>query len=178
MAEIETQAEDLVGRKVVDPHGDKVGTIEALLIQGAEERANWAVVKLDVLGIRARFVPLHEAQDEDGDIRIVYEREWVKAAPKIEHEGDHLGDEEADQLRRHYGMERVTAPTVGDDGADIELARETRDAKPPAMDQGAFPKPPIPGIPEDQQPSPIKEPDGEDHREPDGEDRNARDGEP
>lgn len=176
MAETETQAEDLVGRKVVDPHGDKVGTIDALLIHGEEERANWAVVKLDAIGPRARFVPLHDAQDEDGDVRIVYEREWVKAAPQIEHDGDHLGDEEADQLRRHYGMERVTAPSVDDDGDEIELSRETREAKPPAMDQGAFPKPPIPGIPEDEQPSPIKEPDGND-KGPNAEDDKAPDGE-
>jgi PRC-barrel domain len=166
MADTQTEAQDLVGRKVVDPHGDKVGTIDALLIHGDEDRANWALVKLDLIGSRARFVPLHQAQQDEDDVRIVYEREWVKSAPKIEHEGDRLDDEEADKLRRHYGMERTTAPTLDDDD-EIELTRETREAKPPAMDQGAFPKPPIPGIPDDEQPSPVKERDEEDAKAPD-----------
>jgi hypothetical protein len=159
MAETRAEAQDLIGRKIIDPHGDKIGTIEALLIHGDEERANWARIKLGAFGIHSAFVPLHEAQDEDGDVRIVYEREYVKAAPEIEPDGDRIGDEDADVLHRHYGMERVVGLTKQDADDDIELSRETRDAKPPAMDQGAFPKPPIPGVPEDQQPSPIKDPD-------------------
>ncbi len=157
MAETRTEAQDLLGRKVMDPHGDKVGTIDALLTHGGEDRANWARIKLGAFGIRSAFVPLHEAQDEDDGVRIVYEREHVRAAPKIDPDGEQIGDEDADLLRRHYGMERVVAPSNVDEDDDIDLPRETRDAKPPAMDQGAFPKPPIPGIPEDEQPSPIKE---------------------
>jgi hypothetical protein len=159
MAETETPARDLIGRKLVDPHGDRIGRIDALLIEGDEERANWALVKLGAFGLRSAFVPLHEAQDEEGDVRIVYEREHVRAAPKIEPDGDRIGEEDADVLHRHYGLEPVVGPNAPGEDVDIDLPRETRDAKPPAMDQGAFPKPPIPGIPEDQQPSPIKEED-------------------
>jgi hypothetical protein len=155
MTETTKQKPDLTGRKVTDPHGDRVGTIGALLTRADEERANWAVVKLGWFGIRRAFVPLHEAQEDGGDVRIVYEREHVRAAPSIEPEGDQIRDDDADMLCRHYGMERVIQPSDRVDD-DIELPRETRDAKPPAMDQGAFPKPPIPGIPEDQQPSPVK----------------------
>lgn len=167
MADTRAETQDLIGRKVVDPHGGKVGTIKALIKHGDEERANWAQVKLGALGMSLALVPLHEAQELDGDVRIVYECEWVKSAPEVEPDGDHLGDEQADALCRHYGMDRITAPAV-DDGDEIELSRETREAKPPAMDQGAFPKPPIPGIPEDQQPSPVKEESNDDSDEGDG----------
>jgi hypothetical protein len=156
-----TETKDLVGRKVVDPHGDKIGTIDALLIHGEEDRANWARIKTGPLGMKTTFVPLHDAQDEDGDVRLVYEREHVQAAPKIEPEGDHLTDEEADALHTHYGLERVIGLTSDDEEDDIELSRETRDATPPAFNEGPFPKPPIPGIPEDEQPSPIKKEDKE-----------------
>ncbi len=46
-----------------------------------------------------------------------------------EPEGQEINDEEAEVLHRHYGLERVTAITVQDD--DIDLPRETREAKPP-----------------------------------------------
>jgi hypothetical protein len=156
MAETETRAQDLLGRKLVDPHGDKIGRIAALLSEGDDERASWARVKIGVFGLRTAFVPLNAAQEQDGAVRIVYEREHVKAAPEIEPDGDRIGDEGADVLHRHYGLEPVVGPNAPGAHDDIELPRETRDAKPPAMDQGAFPKPPIPGIPDDQQPSPVK----------------------
>src|SRR5579859_3841143 len=127
-------ADELVGRTVVDPHGDKVGTIDELYVHGDGERANWARVKLGVLGVSSSLVPLHDAQEDGGDVRIVYEREFVKAAPEIEPEGSELSDEQADKLHSHYGLERVTGLTaeVGED--EIKLPRETREADPPGLD--------------------------------------------
>jgi hypothetical protein len=153
-AEGEPVERELIGRKVIDPHGHTVGTIEALLFHGDTERANWARLKLDLIGIRSALIPLKDAQDVDGDVRIVYEKEWVSGAPEVEPENDRISDDDADALHSHYGLDRVQGLTTVDD--EIELPRETRDAKPPAMNEGALPKPPIPGIPEDEQPSPIK----------------------
>jgi hypothetical protein len=61
----------------------------------------------------------------------VYEQERVKAAPDIEPESTELSDDQADRLRGHYGLERVTGLTIEDD--DIEWSREARDAQPPTM---------------------------------------------
>ena len=127
----EKTAEDLIGQQVVDPHGVTIGKIEALFIHSHDERATWARVKMD-LGMNSAFLPLHDAQDEGGRIRVVYEKERVKVAPEIEPDGDELNEEEADQLRGHYGLERVTGLAI--EGADdIELSREARDADPPTM---------------------------------------------
>jgi hypothetical protein len=87
---------------------------------------------MDFVATSSAFVPLHDAQDDDGQILVVYEKQRVKEAPEIEPEGNELSDDEADALRGHYGLDRVTGLTVeGDD--EIELPRETRDANPPTL---------------------------------------------
>ena len=126
-------AEELVGRDVVDPHGYKVGTIDALYVHG--EGDVWARVKLGLLGTDSSLVPLRDAQQDDDGIRIVYEREHVKTAPEIEPEGEEISDDDADALHGHYGLERVKGLTAELSDEDIQLPRQTRDAKPPGMDQ-------------------------------------------
>jgi hypothetical protein len=154
----EKSVDDLLGQQVVDAHGVTIGKIEALFIHGQEERAGWALVKTGRVRSNSSFVPLHEAQDDGGQIRVVYEKEWVKAAPEIEPEGNELSDEQADALHGHYGMERVSGLTT--EGADdIDLSREARDADPPTMDEPpwAIEKYPLP----DMERPEGKEPEGE-----------------
>ncbi len=126
----------LEGREVVDPHGYKIGKIDALFVHGDSEVPNWARVKMGVLGTGSALVPLQDAQQEGDDVRLVYEKEHVKAAPEIEPDGDTLSDEQADALHGHYGLERVLGLTAEGSEDEIELPRETRDAKPPGMEEG------------------------------------------
>jgi sporulation protein YlmC with PRC-barrel domain len=154
----EKGADDLLGQQVVDPHGVKIGKIEALFIHDQDERASWARVKTGLLGRGSAFLPLHDAQDDGGQIRIPYEKEWVDAAPEIEPEDAELSDDDADALHGHYGMERVKGLTT--EGADeMELPRETRDANPPTMKDPpwAVEKYPLP----DMERPEGKEPEGE-----------------
>lgn len=128
----EKSADDLLGQQVVDSHGVTIGKIEALLIHSEDERASWARVKTGLLGRSSAFLPLHDAQQDGGQIRVVYEKAWVNEAPEIEPDGNELSDDEADALHGHYGMERVKGLTT--EGADdVELSREARDAEPPTM---------------------------------------------
>lgn len=126
----------LVGRGVVDPHGYKIGTIDALYVHGDSAVPNWARVKIGLLGTDSALVPLHDAQEDGSDVRLVYEKEHVKAAPEIEPDGDELSDEDADRLHGHYGLERVVGLTVSEEEQEIELSREARDAKPPGLEEG------------------------------------------
>jgi hypothetical protein len=120
----------------VNIRGDKVGKIDALFIHGDGDDPNWARVKTGLIRTHEVLIPLHDAQDEDGNVKIFYEQEHIEDAPEIEPKDDHISDEDADTLHRHYGLERVpgVATTASED--EIELSRETRDAKPPAMDEG------------------------------------------
>jgi hypothetical protein len=144
----EKSADDLLGRQLVDSHGYTIGKIEALFIHGQDERASWALVKTGLVRKESVFVPLHDAQEEGGQIRVVYEKEHVNEAPEIEPNGNELSDEEADVLRGHYGLERVKGLAAEASDEDIELPRETRDATPPTMNERpwAVEKYPLPDI--------------------------------
>ena len=89
-----------------------------------------------MLGLHSTLIPLQDALDDDGDLRIVYERDYVKDAPSIEPEDDRICDDDADLLHRYYGLERVTGMTAPDADDDIDLPRETRDAEPPGLTEG------------------------------------------
>lgn len=130
----EKSADDLLGTQVVDPHGYTIGKIDALFIHGEDERARWARVKTGIVRKDLVFVPLHDAQADGGQIRVVYEKEHVNEAPEIEPEGNELNDDDADVLHGHYGLERVKGLTKETaEKGDIDLPRETRDATPPTM---------------------------------------------
>ncbi len=135
---------DIVGQQVVDPHGDRIGKIDAVYVHGDEDRAGWAFVKLGVIGLHGAVIPLHDAQYEDDRVRIVYEREHVKHAPTVEPDGNRLSDDDADLLSRHYGHERVQGLTAPGEDDEIELSKETRDAKPPMLDGERPERPPLP----------------------------------
>jgi hypothetical protein len=136
MAEDSSIEGKLVGRGVVDPHGYKIGTIDALYVHGDSEVPNWARVKVGILRADFALIPLQDAQEDGDDVRLVYEKEHVKAAPEVEPDGEELSDEDADKLHSHYGLERVLGLTAEGSEDEMELPRETRDAKPPGMEEG------------------------------------------
>jgi uncharacterized protein (TIGR02271 family) len=49
-------------------------------------------------------VPLRDASDEDGSVRVPYDKAQVKDAPKMDPDGE-LSRNEEDELYRHYGFE-------------------------------------------------------------------------
>jgi hypothetical protein len=126
----------LMGRGVVDPHGSKIGRIDALFVHGDGDIPNWARVKMGLLGTDSALFPLRDAQEDGDEVRIVYEKEHVKAAPEVAPEGDELSDEQVDKLHGHYGLERVLGLAAKGEEDEMELPRETRDAQPPGMEEG------------------------------------------
>jgi hypothetical protein len=135
-AEARAHSAELIGRQISDFHGHRLGKVDSLLTEDeGEGTITWAKVKMGLLGASTSFVPLKDATEQDGDLRLVYEKEHVKAAPEVHPDGDRLSHEDADALHRHYGLEPVAglAATVPDE--ELDLPRETRDAKPPAMDE-------------------------------------------
>ena len=92
------------GRKVVDPDGDKVGTIDEIFLDRQSGEPAWATVKTGLFGRKSSFVPLRGAEPtEDGDIRIMVDKGLVKDAPKVGAAED-LTPEEERRLWEHYGL--------------------------------------------------------------------------
>jgi hypothetical protein len=137
-------SEELIGKQVVDPHGYRVGKVSAVFQRESGECACWGLVRTGLL--RRSFVPLQDAQEDDGRIRIVYEKEHVKTVPKVKAKGGEISDEDANVLHRYYGLDRVIAPSGIDEEDDIDLPRETREAKPPDLSElpPAYERHPIP----------------------------------
>jgi hypothetical protein len=91
------------GKTMVDADGDKIGTIEAIYLDRQTGEPDWATVKTGLFGHKHSFVPIAQAEPTDDEkIRVPFQKEQVKNAPKIEAEGELSPDDER-QLYEHYG---------------------------------------------------------------------------
>ncbi len=108
----------LRGADVIDASGDKVGTVEEIYLDQETGQPEWALVKTGMFGGKSTFVPLSGATPQDDTLRVQYEKDQIKDAPKIDPDQE-LSQSEERELYAHYGMGYGEA----DGGADTE-ARE------------------------------------------------------
>src|SRR3954470_19414661 len=92
------------GKTALDTHGNKIGTVEEVYLDADTERPEWLAVKTGMFGSRISFVPVAEASDAGGDVRVPYSKDQVKEAPHAEADGQ-LSQQEEGQLYRHYGLD-------------------------------------------------------------------------
>jgi sporulation protein YlmC with PRC-barrel domain len=92
------------GRKMVDPDGDTIGTIEDIFLDRHTGQPAWAAVKTGLFGLKHTVVPIRDAQpQDDGTVRVPIQKDVVKDAPRIDPDGELSPDEER-KLWEHYGM--------------------------------------------------------------------------
>jgi uncharacterized protein (TIGR02271 family) len=92
------------GRTMVDPAGDKLGTIDAIYLDDETGQPEWATVTSGMFTAKTAFVPLAQAQDTGDSVQVPYDKDQVKSAPSMEADGQLSQDEEA-ELYRHYGLD-------------------------------------------------------------------------
>jgi uncharacterized protein (TIGR02271 family) len=92
------------GRTMVDPAGDKLGTIDAIYLDDETGQPEWATVTSGLFTATIAFVPLAQAQDTGDSVQVPYDKQQVKNAPTMEADGQLSQDEEA-ELYRHYGLD-------------------------------------------------------------------------
>jgi uncharacterized protein (TIGR02271 family) len=92
------------GRTMVDPAGDKLGTIDAIYLDDETGQPEWATVTRGLFSAKAAFVPLAQAQDMGDRVQVPYDKQQVTDAPSPQADGSLSQDEEA-ELYRHYGLE-------------------------------------------------------------------------
>jgi hypothetical protein len=122
--------------KLVNRRDERVGRIAGVVGEESDDGTSWAVVRLGWLGLHRALVPIGDAVEQDGAVGVIFETEHIRAAPSVSVENGRLSVEQADVLRRHYGLEPVLEPSGLPAEGDVELPRETRDAKPPALQEG------------------------------------------
>jgi uncharacterized protein (TIGR02271 family) len=92
------------GRTMVDPAGDKLGTIDAIYLDDETGQPEWATVTSGLFSAKTAFVPLAKAQDTGDSVQVPYDKAQVKNAPAMQADGSLSQDEEA-ELYRHYGLD-------------------------------------------------------------------------
>ena len=100
----------LTDATVVDSDGDKIGRVGQIFVDTQTGRPNWATVKTGFFGTSESFVPLDQADEVNGDLRVPYSKDVVKDAPRIDTDTD-LTQSEEDDLYAYYerlGMPRTT----------------------------------------------------------------------
>ena len=117
MPDIET-VDTWQGRTLLDRDGDRIGTIDAIYLDDQTSQPEWALVNTGLFGTKASFVPLAQATQTDQDVRVPYDKQLVKDAPRIDPD-QHLSEAEERQLWRHYGLDydRTTRRRATDRGA-------------------------------------------------------------
>ena len=92
------------GRTMVDPAGDKLGTIDAIYLDNDTGQPEWATVTTGLFGTKATFVPLAGAEATGDAVQVPYEKAQVSDAHSMEADGQLSQDNEA-ELYRHYGLD-------------------------------------------------------------------------
>lgn len=97
------QLRGLSNAKVVSEHGDKVGTAGQFYLDDETGAPEWATVKTGLFGSSESFVPLKGATLDGQAVVVAYDKDTIKAAPRVDNDGS-LSPDEEDTLYRHYGL--------------------------------------------------------------------------
>jgi uncharacterized protein (TIGR02271 family) len=118
------------GRTMVDPAGDKLGTIDAIYLDDETGQPEWATVTSGLFTAKTAFVPLAQAQPMGDSVQVPYDKQQVKNAPTMRADGSLSQDEEA-ELYRHYGLEysehRSDSGLPAGTGQDVDPRDRDRD---------------------------------------------------
>jgi len=119
------------GRTMVDPAGDKLGTIAGIYLDDETGQPEWATVTTGLFGSKQTFVPLTEAQAMGDSVQVPYDQDQVKNAPGMQADGQLSQDDEA-ELYRHYGLDYTESRSdsglpAGTAGQDVDPRGRDRD---------------------------------------------------
>jgi hypothetical protein len=111
MADIET-IRTWEGRTLLDRDGGRIGIIDAIYLDDRTGQPEWALVNTGLFGTKSSFVPLAQAFQSDNDVLVLFDKQQVNEAPRIDPDG-HLSEAEERQLWRHYGLDYGTTTRDG-----------------------------------------------------------------
>lgn len=91
------------GGNVIGQDGDKIGNIGQFFVDDETGRPEWVTAKTGLFGTGESFVPLAQATVAGDDVRVPYDKDTVKDAPRVDAEG-HLSEGEEATLYSYYGL--------------------------------------------------------------------------
>lgn len=78
------QINRLNGATVLDPDGNKVGTVGQAFVDAADGQPRWVTVRTGLFGRRESFVPVEQAELQGEVLHIPYGKATVKDAPHMD----------------------------------------------------------------------------------------------
>lgn len=104
---------DWRGEKVIDPHGDKIGDLEAVYVDTATDQPAFATVRVGMIGRhKLAFVPLDGATVLPRALRVRYDKKVIGEAPTIDLDGE-LAAVDEPTVFAHYNVPYQTG-TAGE----------------------------------------------------------------
>jgi uncharacterized protein (TIGR02271 family) len=91
------------GGNVVGADGQKIGRIGQVYVDDSTGEPSFVTVKTGLFGTAESFVPLRDATVTGGDVRVAYNKDEVKDAPRVDPDG-HITSTEEQRLYAHYGL--------------------------------------------------------------------------
>ncbi|MDQ4128009.1 MAG: PRC-barrel domain-containing protein [Actinomycetota bacterium] len=104
LRELEEKYEDY---KVYDNRGDKIGKVDDLFVDQADQE-EYIGVKLGLLGMKSTLIPMEivRVNEADRTIEVSETKDHVKEAPSFDDEEDITSEYES-RVRTHFGLEPV-----------------------------------------------------------------------
>jgi len=96
--------EHIVGKRVFDEAGDKVGYVEFCYLDLDTEQPEWAAVNNGRIGFQSHLVPLMGAAMTTDGLQVAFSRSQIAGAPELDLSKELDADDEA-QLFDHYGLQ-------------------------------------------------------------------------
>src|SRR4028118_617235 len=99
------QAQTLLsgGGNVVGSDGEKIGSIGQVFLDDETGQPEGGAGKTGFFGTGESFVPLRQAEVTGNDVRVPFDKDKVKNAPRINDAESHLSEREEDALYDYYG---------------------------------------------------------------------------
>ena len=92
------------GSTLYDNDGDKVGKVGQLYLDDQTGEPTWVTVSTGFFGSSETFVPVEGARLDGDDLRVAYDKDKIKGAPRIDAD-QHLSETEEAELYRYYGLQ-------------------------------------------------------------------------
>lgn len=97
----DTEAE--MAGKAVEGSDGKIGDVGQVYLDDSTGRPAWVTVSTGLSGAQESFVPVAEGELSGGALRVPYDKDTVKGAPRVSSDG-HISREVEAELYRYYGL--------------------------------------------------------------------------
>jgi len=87
---------------VIGNDDSKIGSIGQVFVDDQTGQPEWVTVKTGLFGRAESFVPLHEARVDGHDVRVPFDKDKIKDAPRVEDDRGHISEKEEAELYRYY----------------------------------------------------------------------------